>query len=127
MLRTQQIFCRMTVALVLTFLIHTGYAQPTVSPSSKNREYYHSQVGLWYTVWWDSQERDPVFYQHHWIKETHVKPIKHEYYATGDPVKLEEDFRFSIASGSILDDTNALSNDNGNIAAHIDNMIATLE
>ena len=123
MSRTQQILCRITVTFVLTFLAGTGYAQTSNSPPTKNREYYHSQVGLWYTVWWDSQERDPVFYEHHWVKETRVKPIKHGYYATDDPKKLKDDFLFFHRIGIdylILDDTNAHYNDNGNIAAHID-------
>ena len=100
-----------------------GNTQPTDSASVKQRKYYDSQVGMWYTIWWDSQERDPVFYEHHWVKNTRVKPIKHGYYATDDPKKLDDDFRFFRRIGIdylILDDTNGHYNDAGNLAAHID-------
>ena len=93
------------------------------SVPTKKHEYYQSKVGLWYTIWWDSLERDPVYYEHHWIKETRVKPIKHCYYATDDPEKLKDDFIFFQRIGIdylILDDTNGHYNDGGNLAKHID-------
>ena len=105
----------------------TGYVLVVLGECKKEptpkREYYPSQVGLWYTVWWDSQERDPLFFKHHWGTNTRVKPIKHGYYATDDPKKLKDDFQFFHRIGIdylILDDTNAHYNDNGNIATHID-------
>jgi len=113
----------MIVLVVLTCHSRSAFAQSADSLPTKNREYYQSQVGLWYTVWWDSHERDPVYYEHHWVKETRVKPVKHGYYATDDPEKLEDDFRFFHRIGIdylILDDTNGHYNDGGNIAKHID-------
>ncbi|MCL2623578.1 MAG: hypothetical protein FWD31_07940 [Planctomycetaceae bacterium] len=118
----------MIILMVLTLHVHSGFAQSADLLPAKSREYYQSQVGLWYTVWWDSQERDPVYYEHHWVKETRVKPIKHGYYATDDPEKLEDDFRFFHRIGIdylILDDTNGHYNDGGNIAAHIDACFVT--
>ena len=115
--------CQIIISLFSAFLVGTGYAQPVDSSPATNREYYSSQVGLWYTVWWDSLERDPVFFKHHWGTNTRVKPIKHGYYATDDPEKLKDDFQFFHRIGIdylIIDDTNGHYNDNGNIARHIE-------
>ncbi|MCL2118389.1 MAG: hypothetical protein FWH27_08195 [Planctomycetaceae bacterium] len=123
MQQKQHRLCQIIISLFSAFLVGTGYAQPADSSPATNREYYSSQVGLWYTVWWDSLERDPVFFKHHWGTNTRVKPIKHGYYATDDPEKLGDDFRFFHRIGIdylILDDTNAHYNDGGNIARHID-------
>ena len=124
MQQKQHRLCQIIItSLFSAFLVGTGYAQPVDSSPATNREYYSSQVGLWYTVWWDSLERDPVFFKHHWGTNTRVKPIKHGYYATDDPEKLGDDFRFFHRIGIdylILDDTNAHYNDGGNIARHID-------
>lgn len=85
--------------------------------------YYSSEIGLWYTVWWDSEERDPTHYEWHWLKETRVRPVKDGYYASDDPQKLWEDFSYFQRIGIdylLLDDTNNHLADNGNIARHID-------
>ena len=87
------------------------------------KEYYSSAVGMWYTVWWDSQEKDEFYYNHHWGKETRVKPVKFGYYATDDEAKLEYDFKMFKRWGIdylILDDTNDHYADGGNISRHID-------
>ena len=105
------------VILLLTVSVNLCQAQQT------RREYYPSRVGLWYTIWWDSLERDPVYFKHHWGTNTRVKPIRHGYYATDDPEELKDDFRFFHRIGIdylILDDTNGHYNDGGNLAAHID-------
>ena len=104
------------VFLILFFAV-------TLKAETPAKKYYDAKVGLWYTVWWDSHERDPHFFEHHWLKETRVKPIKHGYYASDDPKKLKDDFRYFRRIGIdylILDDTNAHGNDAGNIAAHIE-------
>lgn len=78
---------------------------------------------MWYTVWWDSQEKDEFYYNHHWGKETRVKPVKFGYYATDDEAKLEYDFKMFKRWGIdylILDDTNDHYADGGNISRHID-------
>ena len=116
------------VLMVLAIFVRAGFSQSADALATKSHEYYSSKIGLWYTVWWDSQERDPVFYEHHWGKNTRVKPIKHGYYATDDPEKLQDDFRFFRRIGIdylILDDTNGHYNDAGNIAKHIDACFAT--
>lgn len=82
-------------------------------------EYYTSKIGMWYCVWWDSKEKDPKHYEWHWVKETRVKPVKHGYYSTDDPVKLEDDFTYFNRIGIdflILDDTNGHFSDESNIA-----------
>ena len=86
-------------------------------------EYYTSKIGMWYCVWWDSPERDPKYYEWHWVKETRVKPVKFGYYSTDDPVKLEDDFTYFNKIGVdflILDDTNGHFSDESNTAAHIE-------
>ncbi|MCL2304314.1 MAG: hypothetical protein FWC43_07090 [Planctomycetaceae bacterium] len=110
---------QLVLIFVLLLTVTTGLSEAQTA----KREYYPSQVGLWYTVWWDSLERDPVYFKHHWGTNTRVKPIKHGYYATDDPEKLKDDFQFFHRIGIdylILDDTNAHYNDGGNIARHID-------
>ena len=92
--------------------------------------YYSSEIGLWYTVWWDSEERDPTHYEWHWLKETRVRPVKDGYYASDDPQKLWEDFSYFQRIGIdylLLDDTNNHLADNGNIARHIDACFKTAE
>ena len=124
MKRKRLVFCRMMFVLLLS-MAAAGFcrAQQADSKPAASREYYSSKVGMWFTVWWDSQQRDPVYCEHHWGKETRVKPVKYGYYAADDPEKLKNDFQFFHRIGIdylILDDTNAHYNDGGNIAAHID-------
>jgi len=124
MQRMQLLFCQMMIVILLS-VVSAGFcfAQQVDSASVTTREYYQSKVGMWYTIWWDSLERDPIYYEHHWSKETRVKPIKHGYYATDDPEKLKDDFQFFRRIGIdylILDDTNAHFADGGNLATHID-------
>ncbi len=108
-----------SIILFITLLFSSGLSQS----AEKSENYFEAKVGLWYTVWWDSQERDPRFYEHHWVKETRVKPIQHGYYAADDPEKLKDDFQYFRRIGIdyiLLDDTNSHWNDAGNIAAHIE-------
>ena len=89
----------------------------------EKRNYFSSTVGMWYTVWWDSAEKDPQHFEGHWNSETRVKPIKDGYYAADDPQKLQDDFSYFNKIGIdylLLDDTNNHYADGGNIAAHID-------
>ena len=100
----------------------TTTATKTATTTTPKREYYSSKVGMWYTVWWDSEEKDIAHYQGHWINETRVKPIQHGYYATDDQQKLKDDYTYFTKIGIdylILDDTNAHGADGGNIATHI--------
>ena len=94
---------------------------PTETPV-RDTYYFNSQVGMWYTVWWDSEDSDPKYFEHHWGKETRVKPVKFGYYATDDEIKMDYDFRMFAQWGIdylILDDTNSHQADGGNIATHI--------
>ena len=108
-----------------TTVAATRTAAPTTAPTKTEKpkkEYYSSAVGMWYTVWWDSKEADAQYYEHHWLKETRVKPLKHGYYAPDDPAKLQDDFTYFNRIGIdylILDDTNNHMADGGNIASHI--------
>jgi lipoprotein len=108
-----------------TTVAATRTAAPTTAPTKTEKpkkEYYSSAVGMWYTVWWDSKEADAQYYEHHWLKETRVKPLKHGYYAADDPAKLQDDFTYFNRIGIdylILDDTNNHMADGGNIASHI--------
>ena len=102
----------------------------TTTTKAPVREYYSSTVGMWYTVWWDSQERDPHYYQHHWLKETRSKPLKHGYYASDDTNKIKDDFTFFHRIGIdylLLDDTNNHAADSGNIASHINTIFKTVK
>lgn len=111
-----------TILLILLTTVSCNKKQEDTPPMRTDTNYYDSQVGLWYTVWWDSEEADPTYYQHHWGKETRVKPVKFGYYATDDDTKLDYDFRMFTQWGIdylILDDTNNHSADAGNIANHI--------
>ncbi|MBR5281051.1 MAG: hypothetical protein IKU26_08815 [Clostridia bacterium] len=102
-------------------------AASTKTPAStetpvRDPYYFNSQIGMWYTVWWDSEQSDPTYFQHHWVKETRIEPVKFGYYATDDDAKLEYDFRMFTQWGIdylILDDTNNHLADSGNIANHI--------
>ena len=119
------------ILLVVLLLVSCTPSPPSdnkLEPSSgiggaNDLEYYTSNIGMWYCVWWDSEEKDPKFFDWHWIKETRVKPVKHGYYATDDPIKLEDDFTYFNEIGIdflVLDNTNGHFSDEGNIAAHIE-------
>lgn len=84
------------------------------------KQYYTSTVGLWYTVWWDSEGQP--YYDHHWTKETRTTPARFGRYATDDTEKLKWDLNYFKKIGIdylILDDTNNHQADGGNIASHI--------
>ena len=68
-------------------------AASTKTPAStetpvRDPYYFNSQIGMWYTVWWDSEQSDPTYFQHHWVKETRIEPVKFGYYATDDEAKI---------------------------------------
>ena len=92
-------------------------AAPTAAPQ---RTYYDAAVGMWYTVWWDSEGQP--YYEHHWVNETRSTPVRYGRYATDDTEKLRCDFSYFKRIGIdylILDDTNDHQADGGNIASHI--------
>lgn len=100
---------------------------PTAIPA---RQYYKSTIGMWYCVWWDSEEKDSFYYESHWMGETRIKPLRFGYYATDDIPKLEYDFNYFKKIGIdylLLDDTNNHLADGGNIASHINTCFKTAD
>ncbi len=107
---------------VLLMMLSCKKQSEVTTPMRDSTYYYMSQVGMWYTVWWASEDSSPRYYIHHWINETRVKPVKFGYYATADESKLEYDLRLFKQWGIdylILDDTNSHLADSGNIATNI--------
>ena len=105
----------------------TKPAQPTAMPVN---EYYSSQIGMWYCVWWDSEVKDSYYYEHHWLKETRITPARFGYYATDDIDKLTYDLNYFNKIGIdylLLDDTNNHAADSGNIASHINSVFKTAD
>ena len=89
---------------------------------SKQREYYRSKVGIWYTVWWRSQEDEKYSqYYQHWMEWSRLLPVKGRY-SSGNKSKVRDDF-IKFANNHIgyliLDDTNSHDNDNHSIADNI--------
>lgn len=94
-----------------------------------NHEYddpiFTSQIGMWYTVWWDNE---PPF-DSHWTEWTRYRPVIGDYNA-GDPDTIRAHMQWMKQAGVdfvILDDTNGHGNDNGNIAANIDSIFQVVE
>ncbi len=110
--------------LLLLVFSSCNKSKPTEvnTPMRDSTYYYTSRVGMWYTVWWESESSNPAYYTHHWVKETRVEPVRFGRYATSDEAKLEYDFRMFNQWGIdylILDDTNNHLADSGNIATNI--------
>lgn len=105
---------------LLALLLYCCEGSPEGEPE-KRPFYYTSSVGLWYTVWWDSAEKDPLYAQH-WNDWTRVRPVRFGYYAADDVQKLDFDLRMFRQWGIdylLLDNTNGHYNDGGNIDVHI--------
>jgi len=86
---------------------------------------FTSQVGIWYTVWWDDQ---PPF-DSHWTDWTRYRPLRGDY-DSGDAATIQAHMQWMKQAGIdfvIIDDTNGHGNDNGNIAAHIDQVFDVVE
>ncbi len=130
---------RILAVLILLALLSSCNAFPSdeknIKPTTGNGganevDYFTSKIGMWYCVWWDSQEKNSKYYESHWLKETRVKPVKHGYYATDDVLKTEDDFKYFNTIGIdylILDDTNGHFADEGNIASHIEACFKTAQ
>jgi hypothetical protein len=106
--------------IVALFVACKSDNMPDEKPE-KRPLYYESSIGMWYTVWWDSVEKNPL-YARHWDDWTRVRPVRFGYYATDDVQKLDFDFRMFRKWGIdylLLDDTNGHYNDGGNIDEHI--------
>jgi len=130
-LRTRGFWKRGAIALAsglsLTLLFgafpaYAGKDKPRPQPA---RDAFTSQIGIWYTVWWDDE---PPF-DSHWTDWTRYRPVRGDY-DSGDPAILEAHMRWMKEAGIdfvIIDDTNGHGNDNGNIASHIDQLFDVVE
>lgn len=86
---------------------------------------FTSQIGIWYTVWWDDK---PPF-DSHWSDWTRYRPLLGDY-DSGNEAVIRAHMKWMKQAGIdfvILDDTNGHSNDNGNIAEHIDQVFRVVE
>ncbi|MFD0717618.1 hypothetical protein [Paenibacillus sp. GCM10027626] len=86
---------------------------------------FTSQIGIWYTVWWDNE---PPF-NSHWTDWTRYRPVRGDY-NSGDAATIRSHMQWMKQAGIdfvIIDDTNGHGNDNGNIAAHIDQIFDVVE
>jgi hypothetical protein len=82
-------------------------AMPIMSPSIK--------IGTWYELYW--QTPDSTWPGQHWALWTRYIPVG-GYYSSGDPSVVEPQFAQIKAAGIdyvLLDDTNGIWNDNGEI------------
>lgn len=99
-------------------------------PANVAETYYDSQIGIWYTVWW--QDNDPAnpykaMYQH-WPDWSRMEPVR-GFYSSGDPEIIRTHMSLFNEYGIdyvILDDTNGHGNDAGSIGANIDKIFSTV-
>lgn len=83
-------------------------------PDKTGEEYYSSEVGTWFTIWWTKEGEQT--YQFHWHEECRLKPVDYGYYSADD-----QDYLTSVLARLkyigidflMLDDTNGHWNDNG--------------
>ena len=92
----------------------------SVIPTPPVREYYSSQLGIWYELFYGTG----VKYPERWDKESRSTPVEDGFYRSYDMTKIEKDFRYLKRIGFdylVLDDTNYHLADNGTIAMAADN------
>lgn len=108
-------------------------SQTSTSASTTNtleKQYYKSEVGIWYTVWWqDNKANNPYKGQYqHWADWSRMEPIR-GYYSSGDSEIIKTHMNLFEKYGIdyvILDDTNGHGNDAGSIGSNIDKIFATV-
>lgn len=144
-MRIGKIYYLVILGLVLSvFATGCKKATPTVSNTdsksttitqsgSSEKEYYKSQIGMWYTVWWQSKDaKTPIQYQtnaSHWSEWTRITPARGNY-SSGDPDIIKEHMKLFQQYGIdylILDDTNGHMNDGGSIAYNITQIFKTVK
>lgn len=89
-------------------------------PLKTGKEYYSSEVGTWFTVWWDSTTSATG--QFHWYDECRLKPVDYGYYSGANQGYVTSVFarmKYIGIDFLLLDDTNGHWNDNGIIARNI--------
>lgn len=96
-------------------------------PYKGGDEYYSSEIGTWFTVWWT--KKGEATYSHWYDKTwTRLKPVDYGYYSSGD-----SDYLISVLSRLkyigidyvVLDDTNGHWNDMGLIARNMNAVFQT--
>lgn len=89
-------------------------------PLKTGKEYYSSEVGTWFTIWWDVTTS--AVGQFHWFEECRLKPVDYGYYSGANQKYLTSVFARMEYIGIdflLLDDTNGHWNDNGIIARNM--------
>ena len=93
---------------------------PSATLAPPVREYYSSQIGIWYELFYGTGYEYPV----RWDNESRSTPVADGYYFSYDKTKIEKDFKYLKRIGIdyiVLDDTNYHLADNGTIAMAADN------
>lgn len=89
-------------------------------PLKTGKEYYSSDVGTWFTVWWAN--KGEASYEFHWFQECRLKPVDYGYYASNNADYLTSvlaRLKYIDIDFILLDDTNGHWNDNGLISRNI--------
>ncbi len=92
-------------------------------PVKSGKEYYGSQVGTWFTIWWvENDSSTKAFYNLHWFQECRLKPVDYGYYSANDKDYLTSVFarlKYMDIDFILLDDTNGHWADNQLIARNM--------
>ncbi|MBP3392744.1 MAG: hypothetical protein J6L76_08165 [Clostridia bacterium] len=89
-------------------------------PLKTGKEYYSSEVGTWFTIWWDDPRTATG--QFHWYDECRLKPVDYGYYSGANQAYVTSVFarlKYIGIDFLLLDDTNGHWNDNGVIARNM--------
>ncbi len=89
-------------------------------PLKTGKEYYSSDVGTWFTIWW--MNKGEVSYDFHWFQECRLKPVDYGYYASNNVDYLTSVFarlKYIGIDFLLLDDTNGHWNDTGLISRNM--------
>ncbi|MBB6730805.1 hypothetical protein [Cohnella zeiphila] len=109
----------------LLLLLFAAAPVYSASAAANHPAPFTSQVGIWYTVWWDSEPP----YDSHWTDWTRYRPELGDY-NSGDEATIRAHMEWMKQAGIdfvILDDTNGHGNDGGNIAGNIDKIFEVVE
>lgn len=107
----------------------SGSPSPTTGQTG-GKEYYRSQIGIWYTVWWQNNNASNPYkaMYSHWADWSRMEPVR-GFYSSGDPEIIKTHMSLFNKYGIdyvLLDDTNGHGNDAGSIGANIDKVFATV-
>lgn len=119
--------CAIILVLIGVFIIAGCSKQEGKDEMTTADIYYGSSVGIWYTVWWDSE--DGEYFQHHWVNGCRYEPVL-GYYSARDKTVIRTHMEFFQAAGIdfvVLDHTNGQGADNGNILKNINAIFETVE